>query len=232
MKRLPQWGAGALAGVVLAWAETRRPLRKRVDSREERFAENITTAIAAAIATAIVQRPLIKHAKKVRGILKRIDLPRPAKTIAGVLLLDYTLWWWHWMNHRVPPLWTFHRFHHLDRDLDVSTGIRFHPGEMVLAGVFRAAQIAILGVDDEALRIWQQILLVSILFHHSNLRLPERVDRALTAVIVTPRMHGIHHSDRWDETNSNWSSLLSWWDWLHGTMRLDRRQSEITIGAP
>jgi sterol desaturase/sphingolipid hydroxylase (fatty acid hydroxylase superfamily) len=136
------------------------------------------------------------------------------------------------MNHHVPMLWFFHRVHHLDRDLDVSTGVRFHPGEMALSSFFRAAQVRILGVDERTLRIWQRMLLISILFHHSNLRLPEKSDRVLTNAIVTPRMHGIHHSDREEETNSNYSSLFTIWDRLHGTLRLDRPQEEITIGAP
>jgi sterol desaturase/sphingolipid hydroxylase (fatty acid hydroxylase superfamily) len=236
MHRLTKWLTPALtlgAFGALAWAEERRPLRKRVASREDRFAENVAMAAAAAVATALIQRPLLARAKRSRGgLLAHIELPRPLRTVAGVLLLDYTLWWWHWMNHRVPPLWLFHRVHHADLDLDVSTGIRFHPGEMALSAIFRAAQVRILGVNDEALRLWQRLLLVSILFHHSNLRLPEAADRALAKTIVTPRMHGIHHSNREEETNSNWSSLLSWWDWLHGTIRLDRPQSEITIGVP
>ena len=90
----------------------------------------------------------------------------------------------------------------------------------------------ILGVNDETLILWQRMLLVSILFHHSNLRLPERVDRALANVIATPRMHGIHHSNRYEDTDSNFASLFSWWDWLHGTMRLNVPQEMITIGAP
>jgi sterol desaturase/sphingolipid hydroxylase (fatty acid hydroxylase superfamily) len=164
--------------------------------------------------------------------------PRPAaqsnvaRKVVSVLLLDYTLWWWHRLNHHVPLLWAFHRAHHEDPDLDVSTGIRFHPGELALSAFFRAAQVRILGIDEESLILWQRMLLVSILFHHSNTRLPERVDRALANVIATPRMHGIHHSTRREETDSNYASLFSWWDWLHGTMRLDRPQEEITIGAP
>jgi len=156
---------------------------------------------------------------------------RPTETVIKLLLLDYTLWWWHWLNHHT-ILWEFHRAHHLDPDLDVSTGIRFHPSEMALASFFRAAQVRVLRVDEETLLLWQRMLLVSILFHHSNLRLPEKLDRALANVIATPRMHGIHHSDRWEETNSNYASLFSWWDWIHGTMRLERPQAEITIGAP
>ena len=152
-------------------------------------------------------------------------------TVLKILLLDYTLWWWHRANHHT-FLWEFHRAHHLDPDLDVSTGIRFHPGELALASLFREAQIRVLRIDERSLLIWQRMLLVSILFHHSNTRLGDAVERRLSRLIVTPRMHGIHHSTVRDETDSNWSSLLSWWDFLHGTFRLDVPQDAITIGVP
>ena len=90
----------------------------------------------------------------------------------------------------------------------------------------------LIGVDPQTLWLWQTILFASILFHHANLRLPLRVERLLVRLIVTPRMHGIHHSDRLNETNTNWSSLLSWWDYLHGTILLNVPQAEITIGVP
>jgi sterol desaturase/sphingolipid hydroxylase (fatty acid hydroxylase superfamily) len=159
-----------------------------------------------------------------------MNLSKPIRFVASILLLDYTLWWWHRLNHTAPPLWRFHLVHHIDRDLDVSTALRFHFGEMGLAAFFRAAQVRVLGVDPDALVWWQRMLLVSILFHHSNLRLPENVERELVRFIVTPRMHGIHHSQIEAETNSNWSSLFSWWDMLHGTFIYDEPQP--VIGAP
>jgi sterol desaturase/sphingolipid hydroxylase (fatty acid hydroxylase superfamily) len=226
-----------LAFLTLAWAERRWPLRPRVEPSAPRLGRNLATAAMAAAAAALIQRPLIgaltrRVAEGRLGLLQQVKLPRAARTLLGVLLLDYTLWWWHWMNHKVPLLWRFHLVHHLDLDLDVSTAVRFHFGEMALSGFFRAAQIRVIGVDERALELWQRLLLVSILFHHANLRLPSEVDDRLTVMIVTPRMHGIHHSDVREETDSNWSSLLSWWDWLHRTMRLDVPQEEIAIGVP
>ena len=210
---------GAFA--VLAFAEWKWPLRKRVAKKGPRFAMNAAMGASSAATTALL------HVGRASARPKS-----NLRTIAGVLALDYTLWWWHRLNHRVPFLWEFHRAHHLDPDLDVSTGIRFHPAELALSAFYRAAQIRILRVDQRTLAIWQRMLLISILFHHSNLRLPERVDRALANVIATPRMHGIHHSNVLEDTDSNFASLFSWWDWLHGTMRLDRAQDALTIGAP
>ena len=102
---------------------------------------------------------------------------------------------------------------------------------MALAAGFRAAQILVIGVDRETLRIWQQMLLVSVILHHSNLEFPAEIEQGLQTIAVTPRMHGIHHSTKVVETNSNYSSLLSWWDWLHRSLRLDVPQSSVTIGV-
>jgi sterol desaturase/sphingolipid hydroxylase (fatty acid hydroxylase superfamily) len=149
----------------------------------------------------------------------------------AVVLLDYTLYIWHVLTHRVPWLWRFHLVHHVDRDLDASTALRFHAGELALSIPWRAAQIAAIGVPPDALRIWQNMLLLSILFHHSNVELPIDVERLVARIIVTPRLHGIHHSDVPEETDSNWSSGLTVWDYLHRTLRCDVPQQAITIGV-
>jgi sterol desaturase/sphingolipid hydroxylase (fatty acid hydroxylase superfamily) len=132
----------------------------------------------------------------------------------------------------VPWLWRLHAVHHADLDLSATTALRFHAAEMLVSVPYRAAQVALLGVGPRALGLWQRLLFVSILFHHSNLRLPIWLERRLAPFVVTPRMHGIHHSVRRDETNSNWSSGLTLWDRLHGTLRLDVPQRAITIGVP
>jgi sterol desaturase/sphingolipid hydroxylase (fatty acid hydroxylase superfamily) len=132
----------------------------------------------------------------------------------------------------VPLLWRFHLVHHADGDLDASTALRFHFGEMALSVPWRALQVIVIGADPGALGLWQALLVPSILFHHSNVRLPIGLERALVRVLVTPRMHGIHHSTYRNETDSNWSSLLSVWDYLHGTALLAVPQREVRIGVP
>jgi sterol desaturase/sphingolipid hydroxylase (fatty acid hydroxylase superfamily) len=226
------------SAVALAVAERRHPLRRRVEPQARRTLQNLGTAAVSAAATAALQRLLLggieKRARRLRlGIVNQLPLSPLAKRIAAVLLLDYTLWWWHRANHQVPLLWRFHAIHHADRDLDVSTAVRFHIGEMSFAALFRAAQIVAIGASEEDVAAWQRLLLPAIFFQHSNLRLPEELDAILARLfIVTPRMHGIHHSDVQNETDSNWSSLFPWWDRLHGTLRLDIPQDEITIGLP
>lgn len=227
----------AAAFVALVAIERRRPLRKRREPEPRHVARNLGVAGLTALVTAALEVPLLAPAaRKVTeqrlGLLHRIPVSRPIRVAAGILLLDYTLWWWHWMNHKLPFLWRFHLVHHVDLDLDASTALRFHFGEMALSVVFRAAQFRLLGIDPAAAAIWQTALFVSIFFHHSNVRLDPAVERRLARVFVTPRMHGIHHSTVRDETDSNWSSLFSWWDRAHCTFRLDVPQEAITIGVP
>jgi sterol desaturase/sphingolipid hydroxylase (fatty acid hydroxylase superfamily) len=131
----------------------------------------------------------------------------------------------------VPALWRFHAVHHVDRDLDASTALRFHFGELAVSVPWRTAQVAAIGVSRDDLRLWQRALLVSILFHHSNLRLPPRVERVLGVFVVTPALHGIHHANEERIRDANWSSGLVLWDWLHGTLETHVPQEAITIGV-
>jgi sterol desaturase/sphingolipid hydroxylase (fatty acid hydroxylase superfamily) len=115
-------------------------------------------------------------------------------------------------------------------DLTAATAIRFHFGEITISVLFRAGQILFIGVSPKALNVWQSLLFLSILFHHSNVRLPKQVEEKLQKIIVTPRLHGIHHSVKEEEMNSNWSSGLTAWDFLHKTFRSDVPQEKIRIG--
>jgi len=234
-----QWGwlAFGVAVGALFVAERLRPLRAPKDAGAPRVARNLTIGLLAGATTAASELPLIAPAQQLAerkhlGLLRLVALPRALRAIAGFLLLDYTLYVWHWLNHHAPFLWRFHAVHHIDLDLDSTTGVRFHFGELTLAAGFRAAQVLLIGVDRVTLRFWQQLLVCSVVFHHSNLELPEPVERKLAWVFVTPRMHGIHHSTRAEETDSNYSSLLSWWDRLHRSLRLDVPQAAVTIGVP
>jgi sterol desaturase/sphingolipid hydroxylase (fatty acid hydroxylase superfamily) len=217
--------------------ERLRPLRPEVESKGRRLARNAVVAGLAFGVLALLQTPVLaplwRWAETHRvGLLHWLDLPRAVEVALAMLLLDYTLWHWHWLNHKVPFLWRFHRVHHVDRDLDASTGLRFHFGEMALSVPYRLLQVVVVGADAFSLGLWQALILVSILFHHSNVRLPLPLERRLVRVVVTPRMHGIHHSAWENETNSNWSSLLSAWDYLHGTALLGVPQRDVQVGVP
>jgi sterol desaturase/sphingolipid hydroxylase (fatty acid hydroxylase superfamily) len=164
--------------------------------------------------------------------LPRLGLRPWLELALAVAGMDYTLYLWHVLTHRLPFLWRFHAVHHSDRDLSASTALRFHFGEMLLSVPWRAAQVALIGVAPQALAVWRTALLGSILFHHSNLRLPRRLERRLGWLVMTPRLHGIHHSAARAEADTNWSSGLTLWDRLHGTLRTGVPQARITIGIP
>jgi sterol desaturase/sphingolipid hydroxylase (fatty acid hydroxylase superfamily) len=146
--------------------------------------------------------------------------------------MDYTMYVWHLLTHKVPVLWRFHVVHHVDLDLDSTTAVRFHAVDMLISIPWRAAQVVVLGTSPRALAAWQGFFFASVVFHHSNLRLPVGLERFLAAVLTTPRMHGIHHSAVRADADSNWSSGLSVWDHLHGTFRMDEAPHKIRIGVP
>ncbi|SRR5712691_1158741 len=219
-----------------AW-ETISPLRKMLEPKLRHVIRNLTVGgLSLAILTVLqvpILAPVVQWAMRHGvGLLNQVEIPPPLDSVVAIVLLDYTLWWWHRASHQVPFLWRFHLPHHVDLDLDASTALRFHFGELTLSIAYRAMQIVLIGTNLFQLWLWQSILFASILFHHSNTRLPLACERFLVRLIVTPRMHGIHHSDRLNETNSNWSSLLSLWDYMHGTILLNVAQPEITIGVP
>jgi sterol desaturase/sphingolipid hydroxylase (fatty acid hydroxylase superfamily) len=234
------WISAGIFGAVFlltSLAETVLPLRRRVEPRLRRTVRNLSTGALSLAVVTLLQAPLLtpvaawceRHGV---GLLRVLGLPRAIETGLAILLFDYTLWHWHRINHRVPFFWRFHLVHHVDRDMDASTGVRFHFGEMALSVGWRALQVAAIGPPALGLWLYQVLLASSVLFHHSNTRLPVRIERALVRFIVTPRMHGIHHSDWRNETDSNWSSLLSVWDVLHRTLRLNVSQSEVVVGVP
>jgi sterol desaturase/sphingolipid hydroxylase (fatty acid hydroxylase superfamily) len=146
--------------------------------------------------------------------------------------MDLSFYYWHRANHALAPLWRFHSVHHSDPDLDVTTALRFHFCELGFSAGFRALQIAIIGPSLVAYLVYEAVFQAGTLFQHSNLRLPTRMERALTLVMVTPRMHGIHHSQVQRETDSNFSSVLSVWDRLHRSLRLNVPQQAVAIGIP
>lgn len=237
---MPAWTTALLVlgeFCVLVALELRRPLRASAEPKLKRVARNLAVSSIGAISLIIAERPLVQPLsefvqRRELGLLKQLPVPSWLELVLAVSLMDYTLYLWHRLMHRWAWLWRFHLPHHVDLELDASTALRFHFSELVLSVPWRAGQIVLIGVSPWSLSIWQTALMLSILFHHSNVRLPIEVEKRLSYLIVTPRMHGIHHSIIRDEQDSNWSSGLTIWDLLHGTLKLNVPQSEITIGVP
>ncbi len=166
------------------------------------------------------------------GLQSSLALGPAAGTVVVFLLFDIWMYFWHMANHRISFLWRFHRAHHSDTAMDTTTALRFHPGELVLSTFIRLPVVILLGMSFEQLVLFEVLLNLSTLFHHSNLAIPETWDRILRVLVVTPNMHRVHHSTERTETNSNFTSLLSVWDRLNGTFKLREDTRTITTGLP
>lgn len=226
----------AVIFAVLLILESVSPLRNRKRPRARRFTINLCVSGLALLMGALVVKPIAlglstRASARQFGLLHLVELPFAARLVAGFLLLDLTFYYWHRANHALPLLWRFHNVHHIDPDLDVSTSFRFHFGEVLYSTIFRAAQVSLLGVSPIILTAYEIIFQCGTVFHHSNIRIPIPIERFLNKVIVTPRMHGIHHSIVEDETNSNYSVVFRWWDFIHGSLRLNIPHTNITIGV-
>src|SRR4051794_14940586 len=153
------------------------------------------------------------------GVFNLITLPHWLLIAASVILLDLVIYLQHVLFHAVPALWRLHRMHHADLAFDVTTGVRFHPVEIVLSMAIKLAAIAALGTPALAVLIFEVLLNATSMFNHSNIRMPAKLDRVLRWLVVTPDMHRVHHSILPHETNSNFGFNAPWWDRLFGTYR-------------
>ncbi|MEE4188932.1 MAG: sterol desaturase family protein, partial [Roseobacter sp.] len=151
------------------------------------------------------------------GLFNEIDLPFRLEVLAVVLILDFAIWLQHLITHKVPILWRLHRVHHADVDMDVTTAIRFHPVEIALSMLLKIGLVYALGPAAIAVVIFEIVLNGTAMFNHSNLALPQWLDRLVRQVFVTPDMHRVHHSVHREEHDSNYGFSLSLWDRLFGT---------------
>lgn len=164
------------------------------------------------------------------GLLRLLSWSNWAESLLGLALFDFWMYLWHRANHAIPFLWRFHRTHHSDPEMDASTALRFHIGEVCLSAVARLLVVPVLGIALWQLALYEAVFLPVVLFHHSNVRLPRWLAHGLLAVIVTPAMHRVHHS-RWrPETDSNYGSVFPYWDLLLGTFRLRKDARTIHLG--
>ena len=213
------------------------PLRARRAALATRLLVNGGLALLAYSLSGLLVSPAVRCVltatdRHSAGLLPWLELPPLVEAGLAVALMDLSFYYWHRLNHRLPVLWRFHNVHHLDPDLDVTTAVRFHFGEIALSTLFRSLQVGLLGVALSWYVLYEALLQAANLFHHSNLRLPLALERALNLLFVTPRMHGIHHSEIEGEANSNYSVVFSFWDRLHRSLCLGVPQSAITVGVP
>ncbi len=166
------------------------------------------------------------------GLFNMIAAPTWVAVIVSIVVLDFAIYLQHVLFHAVPGLWRLHRMHHADQAIDVTTGLRFHPVEILLSMGVKLAVVAALGPPAVAVLIFEVLLNATAMFNHSNIRLPQGVDRVLRLFVVTPDMHRVHHSVIRKETDSNYGFNLPWWDRLLGTYIAQpaKGHDDMTIG--
>ena len=233
------YGAPILVSLFILFfiLETKFQLRRRVEPRLKRIIQNTILSLPAFGLLRLMLIPAmvwlaVQNESWHFGINYLYRLPPWAEGIISFILLDYSIYGWHIILHRMPLMWRFHIVHHSDLDMDVTTAFRFHFGEMFGSVVYRSAVILLIGVSPLLVLIYEIVFEAETQFHHSNTRLPIRFERALNKLIVTPRMHGIHHSVIKHETDSNYATIFSFWDRLHNTIRLNIHQDDVVIGVP
>jgi sterol desaturase/sphingolipid hydroxylase (fatty acid hydroxylase superfamily) len=230
---------GAFGGVFLAMAiwEVAGPRRPQTIGRHVRWPSNLGIVVLDALLvrlvfpTTAVGLALIADARG-WGLFHLVTLPTWIAVVASVVLLDLAIYLQHVLFHAVPVLWRLHRMHHADLAFDVTTGLRFHPIEILVSMLLKLVVIAALGTPAVAVLIFEVLLNATSMFSHGNVRIVHRLDAVLRWVVVTPDMHRVHHSIQSTETNSNFGFNLSWWDRLFGTYRPEPSagQEAMTIG--
>jgi sterol desaturase/sphingolipid hydroxylase (fatty acid hydroxylase superfamily) len=221
-------------GLALLWSwETIAPFRES-PRRWRHGARNLLLALGNTLVLAFTLGSLIVYAAGFArehgiGLLNVFKPPSPWRLVLALLLLDAWQYLWHRANHVIPFLWWFHRMHHTDPAMDVTTATRFHPGELVASGVLRLGLLMLLGLSAEQLLLYDAASVLATQFHHSNVSLG-RWDRWVRWLVVTPAMHQVHHSRLPRETHSNYAVVLTLWDHLARTFRMRDELSDIRLG--
>ena len=226
----------AILGAMAIW-EIAAPRRRREFPRFLRWSNNLglvvlDAALVRLLFPVVAVGLAVMAAENGWGLFNIVDVPGWVAVLVSLLVLDLAIYLQHVMFHAVPALWRLHRMHHADLEFDVTTGLRFHPVEILLSMAIKLAVVMALGPPAVAVLVFEVLLNGSAMFNHSNVRLPERVDALLRLVIVTPDMHRVHHSILPSETNSNFGFNVPWWDRLLGTYRAQPRAGHegMTIG--
>ena len=223
--------------VLVAFCEILAPRRALTTSKASRWFANLAILGLNPLSVRLVF-PVLPFAmallatERQWGLLNNLDLPHWLEVVIGVIALDFAVYLQHVLHHAVPALWRLHMVHHVDLDYDLTTGLRFHPIEIVISMGIKLMTVAVLGPPALAVLIFEVALNATSMFNHSNIHIPVAVDRVLRLCMVTPDMHRVHHSVIIRETNSNYGFNLPWWDRLLGTYKdqPDRGHDGMTIG--
>ena len=226
-----------LINVFLVLLETKFQLRKRIQKRFSRTVINTLVSIPSFALLRFAFLPIIvwlayKNQEWQFGLNYFHNLPLWTKSVIAFLILDYGNYVWHILNHKIPLLWRFHVVHHTDLDMDITTAFRFHFGELIGSVFFRGAVTVLSGASPMLVLVYEIVFEGATQFHHSNWKLPLKFEKILNKLVVTPRMHGIHHSVVKQETDSNYAVIFSFWDRLHHTASLNNLSGKVVVGVP
>jgi len=230
--------AAAIFAAMATW-EAFAPRRRLTVGRQARWPGNLGIVVIDAVLVrllvpAAVVGASIYAAGHGIGLFQVLDLRLSVAAVLGFLALDLAIYAQHVLFHRMPWLWRLHRMHHADLDIDVTTGLRFHPIEILISLGIKMAVVLMLGIPPVAAILFEVVLNAASMFNHSNVAMPAWLDRVIRLVLVTPDMHRVHHSAEGRETDSNFGFNLPWWDRLFGTYRDQPRAGHdgMTIGLP
>jgi sterol desaturase/sphingolipid hydroxylase (fatty acid hydroxylase superfamily) len=215
-------------------APAARPLSKALQDRATRgyrLAKNLGLGGINAILSWLVVVPVSAAAAQFALDWRPPWLVGVGGMILDLLILDVWIYWWHRANHEVPVLWRFHEVHHLDEFLDATSALRFHAGEVLLSAGARSVVIYLLNIPFLSVVAFETLIAVTTMFHHSNVRLPARFEWAVSLILVTPSIHWVHHHAIRRDTDSNYATLLSLWDWLFASRSSTRRTPSMPIGV-
>lgn len=215
----PSIRLGVFLSILMAmmWLEVLAPKRQLTCSKPYRWVNNIslvafnTVLLRLLIPAGAVGVALFCEQHEV-GLFQYFDLSLVFTLIVCIVIMDCVIYWQHRMFHTIPWLWRLHRVHHIDQDIDVTTGARFHPIEILLSVLIKMLVVLLLGAPAEAVIVFEIILNATAMFNHSNVHLPEKLDKYMRWILVTPDMHRVHHSQIRSETDSNFGFNVPWWD--------------------
>ncbi len=215
-----------------------KPRRKLTHNKNVRWFNNIGLSIINIVTLRFL--PFLPIAVAYRteaeniGLFNQVSLPFISEIIITLILLDFVIYVQHYLFHRINFFWIFHRVHHTDIDIDITSGIRFHPIEIIFSSLIKSIFIIILGVNPIAMILFELVLNMSSLFTHANIFIPKKLDSSIRKILVTPDMHRIHHSINFIETNTNFGSTLSIWDKIFRTYKPVPKTNhiEMKLGLP
>jgi sterol desaturase/sphingolipid hydroxylase (fatty acid hydroxylase superfamily) len=232
-------GAALAVFAAMALWEVFAPRRSRAVGRARRWPSNLGIVVLdAALVRILIPVAAVGAAayaaQRGWGLLNFTAWPFWIDVIVGFVVLDLVIYAQHVAFHKVPVLWRLHRMHHADLDIDVSTGLRFHPIEILLSMLIKIAVVMLIGVPPVAVVAFEVVLNATSMFNHSNAAMPLWLDRIVRLFVVTPDMHRVHHSIKRYETDSNYGFNLPWWDWVFRTYRPqpEAGHERMTIGLP